>query len=303
VRNRRSTKIYGGLVAALLSAGVATALLSAGTATAVPAKASAGAVPSVAKLVPAAIKSKGGITVASDASYAPDEFVASDGKTVIGMDADLSKALGAAMGLKVNIVNVTFDGIIPGMAAGRYQIGASSFTDTKTREKTVNFVDYANVGESFYTKAQGGTQIKSISSICGLTVSVETGTTEQADAKTQSKKCTTAHKKPVTVLSFPTQNGANLAVSSGRAQLGFADTPVASYQVKKSGGQFKLIGAAYAPAPYGIAVQKSSGLTGAVKAALLYLIHNGSYQKIFAKWGVASIEIPASKVKINGATS
>ena len=290
----RYRNFYGAALVALLSAGVAAA---------VPAVASAGAVPSVAKLVPAAIKSKGAITVAADASYAPDEFVGPDGKTVVGMDADLSKALGAAMGLKVSIVNVTFADIIPGMKAGRFQIGASSFTDTKKREKTVDFVDYANVGESFYTKAQGGTQIKSIANICGLTVSVETGTTEQADAGTQSKKCTAAHKKAVTVLSFPNQNQANLAVSSGRAQLGFADTPVASYQVKQNKGLFKLIGAAYATAPYGIAVEKTSGLTGAVKAALVYLIHTGKYQQIFAKWGVQSIEIPASQVKINGATS
>ena len=293
MRSRR-TNIYGGVLAAVLCAGVVAIA---------PAMASAAAVPSVAKLVPAAMKSKGQITVAADATYAPDEFIAPDGKTVIGMDADLLKALGAAMGLKVSLVNVTFDNIIPGMDAGRYQIGASSFTDTKAREKKVDFVDYANVGESFYTKAQGGTQIKSISNICGLTVSVEKGTTEEADAGTQSKACTKQGKKAVTVLSFPNQNQANLAVSSGHAQLGFADTPVAAYQVKKSNGVFKLIGAPYAPAPYGIAVEKSSGLTKAVKAALLYVIHNGTYGKIFAKWGVQSIAIPASKVKINGATS
>ena len=294
MRIRRSTNIYGGVLATLLTAGVAAAA---------PAMASAAAVPSVAKLVPTAIKSKGGITVASDASYAPDEFIGSDGKTVVGMDADLSKALGDAMGLKVSIANVTFDNIIPGMAAGRYQLGASSFTDTKAREKTVDFVDYASVGESFYTKAQGGTQIKSIANICGLTVSVEKGTTEEQDATTQSKTCTKAGKKAVNVLSFPDQNQANLAVSAGHAQLGFADTPVAAYQVKQSKGQFKLVGAAYATAPYGIAVQKSSGLTKAVKAALVYLIHKGTYQKIFKKWGVQGIAIPASQVKINGATS
>src|SRR5262249_54014090 len=145
------------------------------------------------------------------------------------------------------------------------------------------------------------TQIKSISNICGLTVSVEKGTTEEADAGTQSKSCTKAGKKPVNVVSFPDQNGANLAVASGRAQLGFADTPVADYQVKQSKGEFKLIGPPSAPAPYGIAVEKSSGLTKAVKAAMLYLIHTGKYQQIFAKWGVKSIEVPASQVKINGA--
>jgi polar amino acid transport system substrate-binding protein len=107
----------------------------------------------------------------------------------------------------------------------------------------------------------------------------------------------------VSVDVFPNQNQANLAVSSGRAQLGFADTPVAGYQVKQSGGKFKLVGAAYAPAPYGIAISKSSGLTNAVKAALLYLDQHGTYQAIFKKWGLQGIEIPASGMKINGATS
>ena len=265
--------------------------------------ASGGGVASIEKLVPASVKSKGTLTVAADASYAPDEFIGSNGKTVVGMDADLSAALAKVMGLKVSVQNVTFDNIIPAMAAGRFMIGASSFTDTKAREKQVNFVDYALVGESFYTKASGGTSIKSIANICGLTVSVESGTTEEADAKTQSGKCTKAGKKAVTVAVFPSQNQANLAVSSGRAQLGFADTPVASYQVKQSHGTFKLVGAAYAPSPYGLAIAKSTGLTNAVKAALVYLIKNGTYGSIFKKWGVQSIEIPSSSVKINGAIS
>ncbi len=163
------------------------------------------------------------------------------------------------MGLKVSIANVTFDNIIPGMAAGRYMMGASSFTDNKAREKTVNFVDYANVGESFYTLASGGTNIKGISAICGMTVSVETGTTEEDDAKAQSKTCTKAGKKAVSVATYPNQNLANEAVASGHAQVGFADTPVAAYQVKQSHGKFKLVGAAYAPAPYGIAIGKRQG--------------------------------------------
>ena len=203
----------------------------------------------VAALVPKSIKSKGTLTVATDATYAPDEFIGSNGHTIIGMDADLSHALGAVMGLKVNLVNATFATIIPGLAAGKYDMGASSFGDTKAREKTVDFVDYAFVGESFYTKASGGTSIGSIADICGKTVSVESGTTEEADAKTQSGKCTKAGKPGVKVLVFDTQTEANLAVSSGRAQLGFADTPVATYQVKKSNGAFKVVGARICPCP------------------------------------------------------
>jgi polar amino acid transport system substrate-binding protein len=251
--------------------------------------------------VPAAIKSKGTLTVAADASYAPNEFFASDGHTVIGMDADLSKALGAAMGLKVNVVNVTFDSIIPGLASSKYDIGASSFTDTKVREKTVDFVDYFSAGESFYTKASGGTTIAGIADLCGHTVSVEKGTTEEADAGTQGAKCKKAGKAGVSVLVFPDQNGANLAVSSGRAQLGFADSPVAAYQVQKSGGQFKLVGAPYATAPYGLALPKGNGMTKPVLAALEALMKNGTYTTILKHWGVQSGAI--TKPAINGAIS
>ena len=253
--------------------------------------------------VPASIKSKGTITVASDATYPPNEFIAPDGHTVIGMDADLMKDLAAAMGLKVKIVNQTFDSIIPGLAAGKYDVGASSFTDTKEREKTVDFVDYFVAGESFFTKASGGANISGIADICGKTVAVEKGTTEESDAQAQSGKCKKEGKPAVNVLSFPDQNGANLALSSGRAQLGFADSPVADYQVKKSGGQFKLVGPSIENAPYGLAVPKNSGLAQPMLAALKVLMGNGRYKAILTHWGIESGAIPAAQVKINGATS
>ncbi len=261
----------------------------------------AAADPAVAKLVPAAIKSKGTLTVASDASYAPNEFIGPDGKTVIGMDVDLMKAIGAAMGLKVSVANQTFDSIIPGLAAGKYDVGASSFTDTKAREKQVSFDDYFVAGESFYTKASGGTTITGLSQLCGRTVAVEKGTTEQTDAGAQGTKCKSAGQPTVTVLAFPDQNGANLAVSGGRAQVGFVDSPVAAYQVKKSNGQFKLVGPSLANAPYGLAVAKNSGLDKPILAALKLLIKNGTYTTILTKWGVQSGAIKTPK--INGATS
>jgi polar amino acid transport system substrate-binding protein len=263
----------------------------------------AGANAAVVKLVPSAIKSKGTITVAADASYAPNEFIGSDGHTVVGMDADLSKALAAVMGLKANVVNATFDTIIPGLAAGKYDMGASSFTDTKAREKVVNFVDYFDAGTSFFTKASGGASVTGLADLCGKTVSVESGTTEEMDAQGQSKKCTSAGKPKVTVLVFPTQTAANLALSSGRAQISMADSPVAAYQVKQSHGTFKLVGQTYGTAPYGLALPKASGLAPAVLAALKVLEKNGTYMSILTKWGIQSGALPASEMKINGATS
>ena len=255
----------------------------------------------VAALVPAAVKNSGTLSVAADASYAPNEFIGSNGKTVEGMDADLAKALASVMGLKADVKNQTFDSIIPGLAAKKYDLGMSSFTDTLARQKVVNFVTYFSAGTSFYTKAQGGPTVNGLADLCGLKVAVEKGTTQQADATAQSKKCTAAGKKPVTVSVFPDQNGANLAISSGRAQVGMADSPVADYQVKQSNGQFKLTGTPYGTAPYGIAMSKSTGLAPAVLAGIKQLMSDGDYKTILNHWGIESGAI--SKPVINGATS
>ena len=283
------------------SSSSASASSSSGSASASSTGATSGANAAVVALVPASVKSKGTLIVAADASYAPNEFIATDGHTVIGMDADLAKALGALMGLKVNVVNATFDSIIPGLAAGKYGMGASSFTDTKAREKVVDFVTYFIAGTSFYTKASGGASISGLSDLCGKTVAVEKGTTQATDATAQSAKCKQAGKGAVNVLVFPDQNGANLALSSGRAQVVMADSPVAAYAVKKSNGQFKLVGTTYGTAPYGLALPKPSGLAPAVLAALKVLMKNGTYTTILTNWGIQDGAI--SNPKINGATS
>jgi polar amino acid transport system substrate-binding protein len=252
--------------------------------------------------VPASIKSLGTVIVAADATYAPNEFIGSNGHTVVGMDADLAHALFPLLGLRANVVNATFDTIIPGLTSGKFDVGMSSFTDTKAREAQVNFIDYFTAGESFFALRSGGPTVTGLASICGLKVAVESGTTEQADANTQSKTCTSEGKSAVTVLVFPDQNSANLALASGRAQVGFADSPVAAYQVAQSHGKFKLDGASIENAPYGIAVPKSSGtLDHAILVALQFMVKNGQYATILKKWGLQSgaDDAPA----INGATS
>jgi polar amino acid transport system substrate-binding protein len=80
-----------------------------------------------------------------------------------------------------------------------------------------------------------------------------------------------------------------------------ADSPVADYQVKQSNGQFKLTGTPYGTAPYGIAMNKQSGLDNAVLAGIKTLMSDGDYKAILNRWGIASGAI--SNPVINGATS
>jgi polar amino acid transport system substrate-binding protein len=242
--------------------------------------------PMVAALVPASIKKKGYIAAAMDATYPPDEFVATNGTTIIGMDADFNAALGAIMGVPWKGINATFDTILTGLTSGKYDVGNSSFTVEASREKVVNFVTYFKAGEAYYVKASSTLKLNGLLSLCGRTVSVETGTSEQTDAQNTVATCKKDHKTPDSVLPFATQTAANLAVSSGRAQIGFADSQVAGYIVQLSKGQFKLDGSAFEVAPYGFAFAKTSGLDKATLAAVKDLMKDGIYMKILDKWGV-----------------
>ena len=262
-----------------------------------------GASVDAASLVPADIKAKGTLTVATDATYAPNEFVKPGSNDIVGLDPDLAVALGQQLGLKLNMVNASFDTIIPGLQSGKYDMGLSAYTDTKEREKVVDFVVYYQTGESFFIKADSTKTYAGLDSLCGAKVSVETGTTEEADANTQSDACTKAGKSKVDVLSFADQNAANLAVSSGRADLGFADTQVVGYMLTQSNGQFKETGDPVNVTPSGIALPKGNGMAAAVQAALQNLIADGTYDKIFKQWGMDTNEIGASDIKINAAIS
>jgi polar amino acid transport system substrate-binding protein len=254
-----------------------------------------------AKLVPASYKGTT-LQVATDATYPPDESM--NGTTMVGFDVDLMNAIGTTLKLKVKEVNVTFDSIIAGIKAGKYQVGNSSFTDEKSREQQVNFVDYFQAGEAVYAKSSSSVKFTGLASLCGKTVAVETGTTEQSDAVNTAKTCPSSKK--LSVLAYPTQTSANLAVSSGRATLGFLDSQVAGYVVAQSKGAFKLVGSAIEVAPYGIATPKSpagKALATAFEAAIKTLIANGTYGAILKHWGVSAGGLAPSKIVLNGAIS
>ena len=302
----RTHSVFGGLLlvalAALIAAGCGggskkgTSTTTTGTTTA----AAAGVNSTIASEVPAKIKSKGTLTVATDATYPPNEFVGTNGKTLTGWDVELGPQLGKVMGLNWRFVTASFDTIIPGLQSGKYDIGMSSFTDTKERQKVVDFVTYFSAGTAFYVKS-GGPTINSLADLCGHSVGVERGTTQASDATAQNAKCKGAGKPGVGVHVYPDQNAANLAIQSGRQQVGMADSPVAAYIVKQSGGNFKLTGKPYNTAPYGIAVAKGNGMTKPIRDALKELMSNGTYTSLLKKWNVQQGAI--NNPTINGAIS
>ena len=268
----------------------------------------------IAAEVPAAIKAAAPLQIATDASYAPNEFVDPNSGDLVGWDIELAKDVCAVLGVTCTINNVTFSDIIPALleSPAKYQMALSSFTPTSAREaKGIDFITYYQAGEAWLVKA-GGASISSAADMCGHAVAVESGTTEESDAwgymgmqpggaqkSGDTNHCKAAGKQDINVLSFGTQTQANSALLSGRADFGWLDQPVADYQVKLERGKFKIGGTACSVSPYGVAIVKTTGLEQAVQDAIKYLIDNNFYTKLLNTWGVADGAITSSAVTLN----
>jgi len=239
-----------------------------------------------AALVPQAIKDKGTLVIGTDASYAPSEFLAGDGKTVQGFDVDLFNAVAKKLGLKTDWQPAKFDSIITGVQGKKYDMGISSFTVNAERMQQVNMVSYFNAGTQ-WAAAPGNPKGVDPQKPCGLTVAVQKATAQQEEDLPPKEKACKAEGKPIKVLVYEGQDQATAAVGSGKADAMLADSPVVAYAVKQSGGKIEAVGDIYDAAPYGYVVPKDqTGLADAIVAALKSLNADGDYQKVLAEWGV-----------------
>jgi polar amino acid transport system substrate-binding protein len=239
----------------------------------------------IASEVPAAVKRAGTLRVATNG----------------GLNSDLARAIARLMGLKVKFASPPFVKVLPGVAVRKYDLGMTSISDTKAREKVVDFVDYFMAGISFYVRANGGPMVATLSDLCGHKVGVPRGTTEEHAAVAQSSSCVAAGKPAVTVVSYADERPATTALVNGDVEVAMADTPIATAFVDASSGQLRLAGMPFDLAPYGIAIRKRAGLARPVLDALKLLISNGAYLASLSKFGAQSGAI--AHPKINGATS
>jgi polar amino acid transport system substrate-binding protein len=260
----------------------------------------AGAAPSVddalAAKVPAAIKSDGKVLIGTDASYAPNEFLDTDGKTVIGFDVDLFNAVAAKLGLKTEWQSATFDAIIPGVQSGKYEMGISSFSINDERKQQVNMVSYFSAGTQWGTKKGNPTGIQP-DNACGKKVAVQTNTVQDTeDLPKRDEACKAAGNPAISVDRYQRQDQATAAVVSGKDDAMLADSPVLAYAVEQTNGQLELLGDIYDAAPYGYVIEKDqTEFAQAVADAVAALITDGTYKTILDKWGVeaGAIDDPA----------
>jgi polar amino acid transport system substrate-binding protein len=223
------------------------------------------------------------IEVGSDIAYAPMEYYDTDGETVLGFDKELSDALAEQLGVTFHWNNASFDGLITQLASKKIDVVISGMSDTADRQKEVDFVDYYQAGAMILVQKGNPEGIQSLADLCGKTIAVQRGTTQEGYAEEQSKQCS----EPIDILSFDRETEAMLQVKNGRAVAGMQDYPVATYNARTSGDgdDFEVVGEQIQAGPLGIAVAKdNTGLRDAIRAALQAVIDDGTYAKLIDKY-------------------
>jgi polar amino acid transport system substrate-binding protein len=237
----------------------------------------------LAALVPADVAADGKIVVGQDQTYPPNEFIDSSGK-LTGFDVDFGNALGQKLGLTVEYQNADFSGILAGLAAGKYEMGISSFTINPERTQTVDMVSYYKAGTSLGV-LKGNPENLTAETLCGKNVAVQKGTTQVDDVTERSATCTQQGKPAINIQQFQAQTDVNLQLTTKRSDAMLADSPVVDYAVTQTNGEVEVVGQPYDTAPYGVSTKKGDGtFAQAIQGAVQALIDDGTYAKIIAKW-------------------
>ncbi|KFI58485.1 ABC transporter substrate-binding protein [Bifidobacterium choerinum] len=249
----------------------------------------------IAAMVPKSVADSGKLTVGMELSYAPAEFLADDGKTPQGYDVDLAKALGRVFGLDTEIVSSTFDSIVPSVGS-KYDLGITAMTITQERMDAVDFVSYYKAGSSWAVK-KGNPENVNTDDLCGMKIAVQVGTTQEEEANEIKAQCKADGKKAVEVLPSKLQTDAATAVVTGKADVFYADSPVAGYAISQTGDQLEELGSAEGVVKQGIAIKKGdTELAKAVQAGMQHLMDDGDYMKILKAWGVQNGAIDKAEI-------
>jgi polar amino acid transport system substrate-binding protein len=250
--------------------------------------------------LPEAVKAKGQVTVGINGIFAPMEFKNPGSSELIGVDVEVARALGKAMGVKVNFDDQQFDQLLPSVTTGRVDFVMSGLSDTAVRRKTFDFIDYFISGTQAYTTKAYSGQFKKLEDFSGKTLAVSASTDYWGTMQAWSKNNLEAKGKPgFQLLPVDSEATARLQMVQGRAQFSAISPEVLGWLSKQNPGQFVAVGPLLAPDPYGICFKKdNTELRDAVFEAFKRIIKDGTYKKILAKWEVNQSAVP--EPTING---
>jgi polar amino acid transport system substrate-binding protein len=247
-------------------------------------------------MLPASIRKSGKIVVAIEAAFPPMEYKAPATNTYDGFDVNFADALGKALGVKIVFQDQSFDQLLISLQTHRANMVISAISDTRTREKRFNFIDYFDSGALAYTSTAQSASVHRLSALCGKTVAVPLGTDFLETFQSWSKAhCPSG--KPITVSTLGSEELCQLQVTQGRDAAAVEGPDEFGWLQKQQPGKFVGIPPVLNPEPYGIVFNKTDGqLQRAVLAAARELFSDGTYKSLLKKWDVSDDAVPKPTV-------
>ena len=228
----------------------------------------------------ACAESKETLTMATNASFPPYEYV--EGDQVVGIDPEIAAAVCEKMGYDLEIVDTEFDSLISGVASGKYDFVMAGMTVTEERQQMINFSDsYATGIQSVIVKEDS--DITSVDDLfaegANHTVGVQLSTTGDIYTTGDIEEAGLG-----TVQRFPNGNEAVMALVNGKIDCVVIDNEPAKAYVAANPG-LKVLDSSYAVEDYAAAIAKdNTELLEKFNAALAELKADGTIDAIIAKY-------------------
>lgn len=213
------------------------------------------------------------LVMATNAEFPPYEF--HEGDKIVGIDAEIAQAIADKLGMELKIEDVAFDSIIPGVQAGKYDMGMAGMTVTDERLQSVNFsTSYAKGVQVVIVKE--GSDIKTVDDIKGKKIGVQTSTTGDLYASDDFGE--------ENVTKYDNGAVAVQALLSGKVDCVIIDNePAKSYVAANEG--LSILETSYVEEDYAICFNKDdTDLQDKVNKALEELIADGTVKSIVDKY-------------------
>lgn len=217
-------------------------------------------------------------TIGTDVTYAPFEYQAEDGKSYVGIDMDIMRAVAKEEGFKVDIKALGFNAAVQALEAN--QIDGVMAGMTVSPERQVKFDFSESYYDSGVAMAVGANStIKSLDDLKGKKVAIKVGTSSAEFVNSIKKQYN------ITTTTFDDSSNMYDDVMTGNSVAAFDDKPVLAYGIK-NGIKMKIVGETYEKGEYGFAVKKGTNkeLLTKFNSGLKKLKANGEYKKIVDKY-------------------
>ncbi|MEU5303610.1 ABC transporter substrate-binding protein [Streptomyces noursei] len=251
--------------------------------------------PAAAALLPADVRARGTLALASSVGTPPGATYLPDGKTLAGQDIDFADAVGKVLGLKLTREVASFEAILPALDSGKYDVGTGNFGVTDERRRILDFVTYVNDGQGFAARRDSPLKkVTTLTRLCGLTVATGAGTTFETTLEENKHRCTDAGEQPYDVKTYADQGALWVSLQQGRSDVVMSTINGLRYAVQQQPGlrflnEFKRL-------DVGFAFKKGTPLAPAFQAAVNRLKKDGTYDRILKKWGTTPSAIATSRI-------